>query len=95
MLLTNREHEWSPAFNPIGWSLTLGGITLFAIFGVIAGGLFIQVMAPILLVAAGTLAALAAPRNHFASGCTSEIGGNGTTQGAGLPRRGQAHWWNR
>jgi ATP/maltotriose-dependent transcriptional regulator MalT len=53
LLLTNREHFWSPAFNPIGWGLTLGGITLFTIFGAIAGGLFIQVMAPILLVAAG------------------------------------------
>ncbi|HTX79253.1 MAG TPA: response regulator transcription factor [Longilinea sp.] len=53
MLLTNHEHEWSPAFEPIGWSLTLGGITLFAIFGAIAGGMVIQLMAPILLVAAG------------------------------------------
>jgi len=53
MLLTNHEHYWSPAFDPIGWSLTLGGITLFAIFGAIAGGMVIQLMAPILLVAAG------------------------------------------
>jgi DNA-binding CsgD family transcriptional regulator len=53
MLLTNHEHYWSPAFDPIGWSLTLGGITLFAIFGAIAGGMVIQIMAPILLVAAG------------------------------------------
>lgn len=53
LLLANREHAWSPLLNPIGWGLTLAGITFFAIFGVIAGGLFIQIMAPILLVAAG------------------------------------------
>lgn len=53
LLLANREHFWGAVLNPIGWGLTLGGITFFAVFGVIAGGLFIQIMAPILLVAAG------------------------------------------
>jgi DNA-binding CsgD family transcriptional regulator len=37
----------------IGMGTLLGGITLSAIFGVIAGGLFIQLMAPILLAAGG------------------------------------------
>jgi len=53
LLLTNRTHFLSPTINLIGWGLTLGGITFFAIFGVIAGGLFIKIFAPILLVAAG------------------------------------------
>ena len=52
-LLTNREHFWHPSFNVIGWSLTLGGIPLFCLFGAITGGLFIQIMAPVLLVATG------------------------------------------
>ncbi len=53
LLLANREHTWHPVLTVIGWPVTLGGITLFVLFGAIAGGLFIQVMAPILLVAAG------------------------------------------
>ncbi len=53
MLLTSHDLSWKPIYNLIGWSLTLGGLTLFAIFGAITGGLFIQIMAPILLVAAG------------------------------------------
>lgn len=53
LLLANREHFWHPLLNTVGWGLTLAGITFFAIFGAIAGGLFIQVMAPILVVVAG------------------------------------------
>jgi DNA-binding CsgD family transcriptional regulator len=53
MLLTNRSRFFSPTVNLVGWVLTLGGITFFAIFGVIAGGLFIKVFAPIFLVSAG------------------------------------------
>lgn len=53
LLLANHEHFWHPAFNSVGWGLTLAGISFFAVFGAIAGGLFIQIMAPILLVAAG------------------------------------------
>lgn len=53
MLLANREHFWHPLMNTIGWGMTLAGVTFFAVFGMIAGGLFIQIMAPILLVVAG------------------------------------------
>lgn len=53
LLLANREHFWHSLLNTIGWGLTLAGITFFAAFGMIAGGLFIQIMAPILLVVAG------------------------------------------
>ncbi len=38
---------------PIGWGAALGGVTLFALFGAIAGGLLIQVIAPILLILGG------------------------------------------
>ncbi len=37
----------------VGWCLALGGLTFFGIFGVITGGLVIQIIAPLLLVAAG------------------------------------------
>lgn len=53
ILLANREQSWHRLMYPAGWGLTLGGLSLFAIFGVITGGVFIRVMAPILLVAAG------------------------------------------
>lgn len=53
MILTNRTQFMSPTVNLVGWGLTLGGVTFFAIFGVIAGGLFIKIIAPILLVLAG------------------------------------------
>ena len=53
MLLTNREMAWHPAITVIGICLTAGGVVLFALFGAIAGGLFIQVMAPVMLVLGG------------------------------------------
>lgn len=53
MLLANREHFWHPLLNTVGWALTLTGITFFAVFGAIARGLFIQIMAPVLVVVAG------------------------------------------
>ncbi len=53
LLLVNRERPLHPAYSAVGWGLTLAGITFFAVFGAITGGLLIQVMAPVLLVAAG------------------------------------------
>src|SRR5512138_4018120 len=53
LVLANRDNTWPPVLTITGWGLAIGGITLFAVFGVIAGGLFIQVMAPILLILAG------------------------------------------
>jgi len=53
IILTNRTHFMSPTINLVGWGMALGGVTFFAIFGVIAGGLFIKIIAPILLVISG------------------------------------------
>ncbi len=53
LLLANRQHYWHRLLPLTGWGMTLTGIVFFAVFGAIAGGLFIQVISPILLVAAG------------------------------------------
>lgn len=45
--------SWPLLLRYIAWGLAIGGITFFGVFGVIAGGAFIQIVAPILLVAAG------------------------------------------
>jgi DNA-binding CsgD family transcriptional regulator len=47
------DRPWHPLIEPIGWGLAFGSVTFFALFGAIAGGLFIQVMAPILLILGG------------------------------------------
>jgi DNA-binding CsgD family transcriptional regulator len=51
--LANRQLLWHPTIHLVGWGMAVGGVTLFALFGAIAGGLFIQVMAPLLLVLGG------------------------------------------
>jgi DNA-binding CsgD family transcriptional regulator len=53
LALANRHRPWHPLVEPIGWGLAFGSVTFFALFGAIAGGLFIQVMAPILLILGG------------------------------------------
>lgn len=53
VLLADRSRAWPRYIHLAAWGLLLGGISLFAIFGAITGGLLIQVMAPILLVAGG------------------------------------------
>jgi DNA-binding CsgD family transcriptional regulator len=53
LLLANRDTCKSDLLNLIGWCLTLAGITFFALFGVITGGLLIQVIAPVILVVVG------------------------------------------
>lgn len=53
LLLVNNEYLFRPAFQLAGWIMTVGGLTLFALFGAIAGGLFIQIAAPIVLVLTG------------------------------------------
>jgi len=55
LVLANREKQWRNEFTLGGWGLIVIGITLFALFGAIAGGLFIQIMAPILLILGGLL----------------------------------------
>jgi hypothetical protein len=51
--LANRQKPWHPLLETIGWGLTFASVTFFALFGALAGGLFIQVMAPILLILGG------------------------------------------
>jgi DNA-binding CsgD family transcriptional regulator len=53
IILANRSNLWPVFLNQVGWGMVITGISLFVIFGAIAGGLFIQVMAPILFIAAG------------------------------------------
>jgi DNA-binding CsgD family transcriptional regulator len=53
LLFTNREKIWHPVLPIIGWCLALAGAALFGVFGVIAGGLVIQIVAPVLLIGAG------------------------------------------
>lgn len=53
LVLANRSQSWPPAVNQAGWGLLIAGVTLFVLFGAIAGGLFIQIMAPILLILGG------------------------------------------
>lgn len=53
LVLANRRQSWPPVVNLAGWGMVAVGVTLFALFGIIAGGLFIQVMAPIFLILGG------------------------------------------
>ena len=48
-----RSERWPRVINLTGFGLAVGGLTLFALFGAIVGGLFMQIMAPIILVAGG------------------------------------------
>lgn len=52
-ILASKERQWPKAVQYTVWGLAIGGITFFGVFGVIAGGTLIQVVAPLLLVAAG------------------------------------------
>lgn len=53
LLFANRKKTWHPVLPIIGWSTALTGAAFFGVFGVIAGGLVIQIVAPVLLIAAG------------------------------------------
>lgn len=53
VLLANRRGHWPRAVNIVSTGLVIGGVTLAVLFGAIAGGRFIQVMTPILLVLGG------------------------------------------
>jgi hypothetical protein len=55
LVLVNGQLKLRREVTLVGWGLIIGGLTLFALFGAIAGGLFIQIMAPILLVLGGFL----------------------------------------
>ena len=53
VLLANRGGHWPRVINIISTGVVTGGVTLAVLFGAIAGGRFIQVMTPILLVLGG------------------------------------------
>lgn len=53
VLLANREGHWPRVVNGISAAALIGGVTLAVLFGAIAGGRFIQVMTPIILVLGG------------------------------------------
>ena len=53
IVLANRELHWRREASLVGAGLMVGGVTLSVLFGAIAGGKFIMVMAPILLVLGG------------------------------------------
>lgn len=62
LLLAGSASRW-PRWIQLGaWGLLLGGLSFFVIFGAITGGLLIQIMAAILLIAGGLLLWLA--RRH-------------------------------
>jgi DNA-binding CsgD family transcriptional regulator len=53
LVLANAGGLWRREVTLAGWIAAAAGITLFALFGAIAGGPFIYIMAPILLVVGG------------------------------------------
>ncbi len=53
VLVANRSRRWPQWVTLTGLGLALGGVTLAVLFGAITGGVFIQVMAPIVLVLGG------------------------------------------
>lgn len=53
MLLAGRSLGWGQVLHLIGGGMVVFGAALFVFFGAIAGGLFIQIMAPVLLVSGG------------------------------------------
>ncbi|MEN4013710.1 MAG: response regulator transcription factor [Chloroflexota bacterium] len=53
LLLAERELSLSAPFKLAGWGMTAAGLALFILFGAIAGGTFINVAAPLLIILAG------------------------------------------
>ncbi len=53
LLLVNRSFHWREWINLLALGLIIGGITLFVLFGALAGGRFILVTSPIVLIAGG------------------------------------------
>lgn len=53
MLFAGKGRSWPAYVNSIAWGTAIGGVTFFGVFGVIKGGQVIQIVAPLLLVAAG------------------------------------------
>ncbi|HEY9086589.1 MAG TPA: response regulator transcription factor [Anaerolineaceae bacterium] len=67
LLLADHRLRWPRPVHLTAWGLLLGGLSLFVIFGAVTGGLLIQIMAPILLIAGGLLLWLARRRPALAA----------------------------
>lgn len=52
-IFAEKGQSWPILLRYIAWGMAIAGITFFGVFGVIKGGAFIQIVAPMLLVAAG------------------------------------------
>ncbi len=52
-IFTQRDKPWPQYLRYTAWGMAIAGITFFGVFGVITGGAVIQIVAPLLLVAAG------------------------------------------
>ena len=55
LVLTSRQQAWPSLVGLIGWGMALLGITFFVVFGAITGGLFIQIMAPVMIILGGLM----------------------------------------
>ncbi len=53
VLLLGRQPGFSRLVSLIGLGMAAAGVTLFVLFGMLVGGMFIQIIAPVLLVAIG------------------------------------------
>jgi DNA-binding CsgD family transcriptional regulator len=72
-IFAERGRSWPVYLRYTAWGLAIAGITFFGVFGVIKGGEFIQIVAPILLVAAGFgLRFLHQPETAFRKSGTNE-----------------------
>ncbi len=52
-ILASNGQAWKPWVTLTGWGMAVLGVTLFAVFGAIAGGLFIKIAAPLLIIVGG------------------------------------------
>lgn len=53
VILAGRDRAWRSWITLAGWGMAVLGLTLFAVFGAIAGGLFIKIAAPLLIMVGG------------------------------------------
>jgi len=84
LVLAYQHQTWPPLVNLIGWGLAVAGVTFFAVFGAIAGGLFIQVMAPILIVLGGVILRWLHPENILPDHVLKRLGVQARSEAAPL-----------
>jgi len=86
LLLADHRLRWPRPVHLTAWGLLLGGLSLFVIFGAIAGGLLIQIIAPILLIAGGLLLWLARRRPALAAWFSARWSGTEPAPVTAAPR---------